>query len=117
MKYSTVIDTEPPAFIDVAKKVRGVMGEEQLTSAQLSRTFGGAVSYWTRRVTGQVPFTARDLELIAWATGHHPCEFLGGRPPARWTPPEPPDGLTCPQQDSNLQPSDYNSAFPNHEAA
>lgn len=69
------------------RPVRGAMGEEQVSSSDLSRTFGGAVSYWTRRVTGQLPFNDRDLELIAWATGRHPAEFMGGQAPAGWTAP------------------------------
>ena len=104
MKHSRVSVAETPHSIDVARIVRGKMAEEQLTASDLARTFGGAVTYWTRRATGLVAFSPNDLQLIGWATRTHPAVFLGGEAPAGWTAPEPP---TCPQYDSNVQPTDY----------
>lgn len=101
MKASTVDYAEMPEPFDIPRKVRSAMAEERLTASDLARTFGGAVSYWTRRMTGQQPFSARDLELIAWMTARHPAEFVGGMAPPGWVPAE------CPHSDSNREPTDY----------
>lgn len=113
MKPSTVSPGDAPAPFDTARKVRGVMGEEQISASDLARQYGGAVSYWTRRITGQLPFTAQDLHLIGLATGRHPAEFMGGQPPAGWTSPPAPDadagGDERARRYSKPQPSDPKS--------
>ena len=111
MKRSTVMQVEAPTHADVARTMRALMAAEMLTASDLSRAFGGAVTYWTKRMLGTVPMTSHDIELVAWACGEHPVVFFGGKPPAEWTPPDPPPGLRCPHQDSNLEPSDYKSWF------
>lgn len=78
MRASTVDYSAAATAFDTARCVRGVLGEERVTASDLARTFGGAVSYWTNRLTGRYPFTAMDLHLIGLATRRHPAEFMGG---------------------------------------
>jgi hypothetical protein len=55
-----------------------------VSASDLSRWFGGAVTYWTRRITGQQSFSAGDLESVALACEIHPAELFGGVAPLGW---------------------------------
>ena len=77
--------------------MRAQLGRAEVPAIELARRYGGAPSYWTRRIKGLLPFTTDDLEAIAEATGVHIAVLLDGEAPQGW----------LPRQDSNLQPSDY----------
>ena len=66
--------------------IRAEMGRAQITASHLSRQWGGAVTYWTRRINGELGMSTADLERIAQSVGVHPAELLGGRPPRGWSP-------------------------------
>lgn len=85
MKRSEV--TYPVPAFDVAAEVRAEMARARITSSDLSRDYGGAVSYWTRRVTGQQEFNHADLICIAELCGIHPAVLIGGRAPEGWVAP------------------------------
>lgn len=91
MRASTVDYSQIPEPVDVAKKVRGVMAEEKITASDMSRVFGGAVTYWTNRLVGRYTFTPGDLQAVALMCGRHPAELLGGVPPSGWQAPPRPD--------------------------
>lgn len=71
---------------DVAGNVRAAMGRARLNASDMSRRYGGAVTYWTRRINGDMALSSDDIARISEACGVHPAELFGGRPPARWRP-------------------------------
>jgi hypothetical protein len=66
--------------------IRAEMGRSRVTSSLLARTYGGAVSYWTRRINGEIAPSVADVEIIAEACGVHPATLFGGAAPSGWTP-------------------------------
>lgn len=84
MRASTVHELHG---IDVAGNVRAEMARANVSASMLSRIYGGSVTYWTRRMKGELEFTAEDLQRVAEATMCHPAILLGGEAPSGWTPP------------------------------
>jgi hypothetical protein len=79
------IDHAEEAF-DLLGNIRAAMGRARVTSSLLARTYGGAVSYWTRRINGEIAMSVSDVEMIAEACGVHPATLFGGAAPTGWTP-------------------------------
>jgi hypothetical protein len=66
--------------------IRAEMGRARVTSSLLARTYGGAVSYWTRRINGEIALSVSDVEMIAAACEVHPATLFGGVAPSGWKP-------------------------------
>ncbi len=91
----------------MAKHARGALAEARVNASELSRRYGGAVSYWTRRLNGELVMNIADVERIAQAARVHPAVLVGGQAPDGW----------LPRRDSNLEPSDYRTLFGRRMAA
>jgi transcriptional regulator with XRE-family HTH domain len=60
----------------VAARVRAVLGELNISGAELARRVGVTQSYMARRLLGRYPFTATDLMNIAEEIGVPATRFL-----------------------------------------
>ena len=85
MKPSSV--AAPSTSVDVAANCRAALARGRISSSRLSRVYGGAHSYWTRRLSGDLPLSDSDIQLIALACEIHPAELFGGTAPLGWVAP------------------------------
>ncbi len=92
MKPSSV--ASPSTSVDVAANCRAALARGRISSSRLSRVYGGAHSYWTRRISGDLPLSDSDIQLIALACEIHPAELFGGAAPLGWTAPPSPLRVT-----------------------
>lgn len=84
MRQSTV--TAPDIGIDPAPFARAKLAASRYNASDVARRFGGAKSYWTRRLSGESPMSYSDLVCVAVMVGCHPAELVGGTAPEGWTP-------------------------------
>jgi hypothetical protein len=92
MKPSSV--ASPSTSVDVAANCRAALARGRISSSRLSRVYGGAHSYWTRRLSGDLPLSDSDIQLIALACEIHPAELFGGAAPLGWVAPPSPLRVT-----------------------
>lgn len=69
----------------VAGNVRAALARAQISVNSLPGRVGASQSYWSRRTTGEHPFSTDDLDLLADLLGMDPREFLAA--PPRYTGP------------------------------
>lgn len=65
-----------PDAAAVAARVRGVLGELNISGAELARRVGVTQSYMARRLLGRYPFTVTDLMNMADVLGVPVVRFL-----------------------------------------
>jgi transcriptional regulator with XRE-family HTH domain len=66
----------------IAAEVRAEVARQQLTQQQLGERMGRPQHWISRRLTGDVPFTADELVTFAAALGVPVSRFLGDGVPA-----------------------------------
>jgi transcriptional regulator with XRE-family HTH domain len=76
---SAVQDYGPPSFRElVAEEVRAHLARRRISGRELSRRLGEAVTWASRRLTGEVAFSTDDLDRIAAVLRMTPQQLLAG---------------------------------------
>ncbi len=68
------------AVLRAAANVRSALAWQNITGSAAAKAIGVGQAYMSRRMTGEVPFDAGDLALLAKLLGLTPGHLLDGEP-------------------------------------